>query len=392
MNPHPQHHSSSSSHNTTNRKHGEKMPSESDLMEASVLSLAHGSGDPRYPCAPPATVATAVVATAATSLHPNQHDAPNNINSSNTTEYSSSHYKYVRNPHDHSLLLDHHGAPVTIDRLLATKPLKGELSVRPGPAGRSLTYLSGDSVTRTLNDIFGFDGWHLQIVSTEKTVCERVESSSKSGGASKGSSSWLVAYTAHVRITHTHTATYKEDVGAGDSQDRNLPTALQHALKAAVTDALKRAARHFGDKLGNSLYQGSFRLQSAPVTLRDALDGLDRERGQRHPWLGTTAATTAVVATTVPPQQHPSKTNTTMDSSNSTTTHHHKPGSAPVPQRPAMAAAATTTSHHNHRPNAPAPSSSGSNNNQSMPAPMAASQRSMSAPPVPAAAHHQTPS
>jgi hypothetical protein len=31
--------------------------------------------------------------------------------------------------------------------MLATKPLKGELMTRKGPANRNLTYLSGDSVT-----------------------------------------------------------------------------------------------------------------------------------------------------------------------------------------------------------------------------------------------------
>lgn len=54
--------------------------------------------------------------------------------------------------------------------MLATKPLKHELATRPGPAGRKLTYLSGDSVTRTLNDIFGFDGWCLEVKEKEKEV------------------------------------------------------------------------------------------------------------------------------------------------------------------------------------------------------------------------------
>jgi recombination DNA repair RAD52 pathway protein len=30
-----------------------------------------------------------------------------------------------------------------------------------------------------------------------------------------------------------------------------MGTAVAHALKASITDAMKRAARHFGDKLGN---------------------------------------------------------------------------------------------------------------------------------------------
>ena len=60
-----------------------------------------------------------------------------------------------------------------------------------------------------------------------------------------------VAYTARVRLTHRKSGAYKEDCGAGDSVDRSMGTAVAHAMKASVTDAMKRAARHFGDKLGN---------------------------------------------------------------------------------------------------------------------------------------------
>ena len=60
-----------------------------------------------------------------------------------------------------------------------------------------------------------------------------------------------VAYTATVRVTHRRSGAFKEDCGAGDSIDKSLGTAVGHALKASVTDAMKRAVRHFGDKLGN---------------------------------------------------------------------------------------------------------------------------------------------
>lgn len=60
-----------------------------------------------------------------------------------------------------------------------------------------------------------------------------------------------VAYTATVRVTHRRSGAYKEDCGSGDSIDRSLGTAVSHALKGAVTDAMKRAAKHFGEKLGN---------------------------------------------------------------------------------------------------------------------------------------------
>ena len=76
------------------------------------------------------------------------------------------------------------------------------------------------------------------------------------------------------------TGSYREDVGANDSIDKSLGTAVAHAMKGAVTDAMKRAARHFGEKLGNSLYDSKFKLQHAPVTLRQALETYELDRNK----------------------------------------------------------------------------------------------------------------
>lgn len=79
---------------------------------------------------------------------------------------------YVRNPVDGSVLIDHHGVPISVERLLSTKPLKQDLSTRPGPGNKKLTYMSGEVVTRTLNLIFGYDGWNLNIQNTQREVGE----------------------------------------------------------------------------------------------------------------------------------------------------------------------------------------------------------------------------
>jgi DNA recombination protein Rad52 len=148
--------------------------------------------------------------------------------------------QWVYNPNDGSVLVDHNHEPVSVDRLLATKPLRHELSSRPGPGGKKLTYISGEGVSRTLNDIFGFDGWNLDITAVNQADCSQDE---------KGR--YTVVYTAQVRLTHKASGTYKEDVGAGDATDRSKGTAMSNAMKASITDAMKRAARHFGDKMGN---------------------------------------------------------------------------------------------------------------------------------------------
>mmetsp|Transcript_9731 Transcript_9731/g.13757 ORF Transcript_9731/g.13757 Transcript_9731/m.13757 type:complete len:268 (+) Transcript_9731:122-925(+) len=164
--------------------------------------------------------------------------------------------EFVLNP-DGSLLLDHNNNPVSIAKILASKPLRSELLTRPGPGNKKLTYMSGESVTRTLNDVFGFDGWCLEIKSTAREECKKDE---------KGR--FHVMYIAMVRVTHRRSGTFKEDVGAGDSIDKTLGIAIAHALKASITDAMKRCVRHFGEKLGNSLYQGNFSINKAPKSLK----------------------------------------------------------------------------------------------------------------------------
>ena len=71
-----------------------------------------------------------------------------------------------------------------------------------------------------------------------------------------------------------------EDCGAGDAIDRSLGTASGHAIKGAITDAMKRAARHFGEKTGNALYHSGFKMSCAPATLKDAFEQFDIQRAQ----------------------------------------------------------------------------------------------------------------
>jgi DNA recombination protein Rad52 len=230
---------------------------------------------------------------------------------------------FLLNPLDKTVLMDHKGQPLTVDRILATKPLKMELSTRPGPGNKKLLYLSGDSVTRTLNDIFGFDGWNLDIINVERLDKPNQDASTKR---------WHVAYQAAVRLTLCQSGSYKEDYGAGDSQDKSLATASAHALKASITDALKRAARHFGDKLGNSLYGSAFSMNAAPSSLQQALDWADAARAkQKFGQVGAgsdsagagavvTTSTTGLGVTAAPLVPAAAATTTAATTSNATTT------------------------------------------------------------------------
>jgi DNA repair and recombination protein RAD52 len=129
--------------------------------------------------------------------------------------------------------------------------------------------MGGDIITKTLNEAFGYDGWCLEVKNTT-----REESTKDDQGRHH------VAYIATVRITHKRSGVFREDCGAGDAIDRCLANATGNALKGAVTDAMKRAARHFGEKLGNSLYHDGFNANNAPSTLKDALDTLEIDRAK----------------------------------------------------------------------------------------------------------------
>jgi len=129
--------------------------------------------------------------------------------------------------------------------------------------------MGGDMVTKTLNDAFGYDGWCLDVKNTTRE--EPIKDD-------KGR--YHVAYIATVRITHKKSGVYREDCGSGDAIDRSLASASGNALKGAVTDAMKRAAKHFGERMGNALYHDGFNANNAPPTLKDALNTLDIERAK----------------------------------------------------------------------------------------------------------------
>jgi DNA recombination protein Rad52 len=214
---------------------------------------------------------------------------------------------YLLDPIDRTVLHDSKQRPITVDRWLHSKPLKHDISSRPGPHGKKLHYLSGDSVTRTLNQVFGYDGWNLSIIKTDQVVCDQ----QRSGNDKSAQGKWHVAYLAQVRITHVRSGSFREDIGAGDSVDKSLATAVQHALKGSITDAMKRAARHFGDKLGNSLYSTDFKYNEAPATATQALEQYDKDYTRHYGSLSSKDITT--VKPVITPSSSYHETNSTID-------------------------------------------------------------------------------
>ena len=135
-----------------------------------------------------------------------------------------------------------------------TKALSSELSadrikVRD-KANIKLSYLEGFDIIDTANSIFGFGGWAYTISSLEQ-VSQEVNANQNV----------VICYKAIVKvdvydIDHS-TMISRQDVGFGTGVARSLADAHENSAKEAVTDALKRSLRSFGNQFGNSLYDKS---------------------------------------------------------------------------------------------------------------------------------------
>ena len=135
-----------------------------------------------------------------------------------------------------------------------TKALSSELSkdrikVRD-KANIKLSYLEGFDIIDTANSIFGFGGWAYTISSLEQ-VSQEVNANQNV----------VICYKAIVKVDvydiDHNTMISRQDVGFGTGVARSLADAHENSAKEAVTDALKRSLRSFGNQFGNSLYDKS---------------------------------------------------------------------------------------------------------------------------------------
>ena len=117
---------------------------------------------------------------------------------------------------------------------------------------KGMSYLEGYEVTAHLNRIFGFEGWSKEITRLELVFeDERVDPKRDRVG-------WFVCYSCSVVLTihGDPISTRKEDAGTGSADNQpSRGDAHDLAIKSAVTDALKRAAKDLGDQFGLSLYR-----------------------------------------------------------------------------------------------------------------------------------------
>jgi DNA repair and recombination protein RAD52 len=134
---------------------------------------------------------------------------------------------------------------------LLNQPLDPKrFKTRAGGGGSTLTYLAGFDIIETANRIFNFGGWGFDIISNElQTVLDE-------NGAIVGS-----YYAARVKVQVYGCLPITEE-GVCTVQAARNPRALvdahDMARKGAITDAMKRAFRCFGNQFGNPLYDKDF--------------------------------------------------------------------------------------------------------------------------------------
>ena len=120
-----------------------------------------------------------------------------------------------------------------------------------GPKG---DYIEGWHAINELNRVFGFDGWSYTIDLTRDAL--------EKAKTSKGDEQWQAAYTCVCTLKVGETV--RQDVGFGSGFAKGIGDAIEGATKEAATDALKRAARTFGNIFGLALYDKSRANVSAP--------------------------------------------------------------------------------------------------------------------------------
>src|SRR3954447_3064643 len=119
------------------------------------------------------------------------------------------------------------------------------IRTRQSNTGRELSYLEGWYVISAANRIFGYDAWSRETLET-KCVLTR-----------ENRGFFLAVYTAKVRITVSANGAQVIREGHGTAEGRGSSPGEAHdtALKAAETDATKRALVTFGRPFGLELYR-----------------------------------------------------------------------------------------------------------------------------------------
>ena len=122
--------------------------------------------------------------------------------------------------------------------------------------GRALSYIEGWYAISEANRIFGFDGWSRETIESRCVLARETRGS------------FLAVYAARVRISvqADGTSIVREGHGTGEGRGTSAGEVHDTALKAAETDATKRALATFGKPFGLALYRSGSPTTQATIT------------------------------------------------------------------------------------------------------------------------------
>lgn len=155
---------------------------------------------------------------------------------------------------------------------------------------RELSYITSHYAIRAANEVFGYGGWSTKILSTTRTQFN-------AGGKEQ------MFFETYVRVTvHLDNGEDREfeDVGTGTAASL-VDWELDKAAKGAVSDAEKRALRHWGDQFGLSLYDKD--------TNQDYAGQVQQHQNIQQQPQHTQAAAAPVPLRPQPPQGRPAPSN-----------------------------------------------------------------------------------
>jgi recombination DNA repair RAD52 pathway protein len=125
---------------------------------------------------------------------------------------------------------------------LNAKLNSSEVQTRKGPGGADLSYVSGIYVINKMNEIFGPGGWAYDATVTRELL-EGTDGS------------WRAVYSSRCVLTIEGAIAPIVDYGAGSKKGKEPGETIEHAIKEAVTDSLKRCCKSLGHVMGGALYE-----------------------------------------------------------------------------------------------------------------------------------------
>ena len=145
---------------------------------------------------------------------------------------------------------------------------KEDIKTRDGTGSEKLSYLASHHVINEANRIFGFGNWATEIGILKQIDKTEYEKPPYNAG-DKPKQMISISFLCQLKLTVSNgeKTVSHEDTGFGNGVAGNTAygtgSCIELASKEAVTDALKRCLRYYGNKFGLSLYDKG----NAPMTM-----------------------------------------------------------------------------------------------------------------------------